>query len=199
MPTVPRTTPSRHRLYRFGWLAMKFEGRPGREVTEFFQEHFGVTVSEDTVDRAFKGARARNERKKPRGPKGEEGEDAPVQAASDPDGVAVWTDWLKVDEHRLGVRKVLIRVPNDGFEIGGLVDALERMPGIRQVIETKELREVFAVALLRSEEEEEDLRSRILEHAEGRAVSVSVIRRESSAPTAVTWLGLAKDEARELE
>ena len=72
-----------------------------------------------------------------------------------------------------------------------MVNALESMPGIRQVIETEELREVFAVALLRTEEEEDDLRARILEHAHGRAVMVKAIRTESHEPTVLggcRWL-----------
>ncbi len=190
-------------MYRFGWLAMKFEGRPGREVPDYFRRMFGVEVSEDTVERAVDGIRAQNRRKKPRGGSawGEAAwpevaasgaKPATGQASVD---VAVWTDWLRVDEHRLGVRKVLIRIPNDGFELPGLMAELERMPGIRQVIETKEQREIFAIGLVRTEGEEEDLRARVLEHVHARPVSVSVIRRESHAPTALTWLRLAEDEA----
>jgi hypothetical protein len=178
---------------------MKFEGRPGREVREYFRDRFGMEVSEDTVERAFSGIRARNTKKKPRGGSARSNETASDRdRTSDAPGLAVWTDWLRVDEHRLGLRKVLIRIPNDGFELPGVVAELERMPGIRQVIETKEQREIFAVGLVRTEEEEEDLRARVLEHVPAHPVSVSVIRRESHAPTALTWLRLAHNEAAAL-
>jgi hypothetical protein len=181
---------------------MKFEGRPGREVPTYFRDRFGVDVSEDTVERALDGIRAQNKKKKPRG--GSAQQDAAhtevePDADREPPGIAVWTDWLRLDEHRLGVRKVLVRIANDGFELSGVVAEMESMPGIRQVIETKEQREIFAVALLRTEEEEDDLRARLLEHVRGHPVSVSVIHRESHAPTALTWLRLAQEEANVLQ
>jgi hypothetical protein len=172
---------------------MKLDGRPGREVPSFFREHFDIDVSEDTVERAVDAVRARNRRKKLRGPITDCGGrgDAPEDST-----VAVWTDWLRIDERRLGIRPILIRVPNDGYELPGLVAALESMPGIRQVIETKERREIVAVGLVRTEDEEEALRARILEHVPDQPVTISAIRSESHTPTALTWLHLAKSEAR---
>ncbi len=193
MAPLQETRMDRTRLYRFGWLAMKFEGRPGREVSSFFERHFRVQVSQDAVERAVEPIRAKNTMKRPRGPASE------WPRRPEDTGFAIWTDWLRVDEQRLGIRTVLVRIPNDGYPIDGLVEALETEPGVRQVIETKEMREVFAVALLRTEEDEDDLRARILEHAQGRAVSVTVIRRESHVPTASAWLNLACDEARAIQ
>jgi hypothetical protein len=189
----PRIPLDGRRLYVFGWLAMKFDGRPGRDVPSYFRENFGVEVSEDTVERAIEGLRGRNGKKKARGNAKQGDLPAPDEQSTD---VAIWTDWLRVDESQLGVRKVLVRIPNDGFPLPELTLALERMPGIRQVIETKELREILAIGLVRTEEEEEDLRSRIQEHAPGRSVSVIAIRQESHAPTALTWHRIAMDEAR---
>lgn len=184
-----RTRRELERLYIFGWLAMKFDGRPGREVPTFFKKHFNVTVSEDTVTRAVDPVRGRNTFKR-------SGTAAGPEIANDE--AAIWTDWLCVDEARLGVRKVLVHVANDGYELPGLVGALERLPGIRQVILTKERREVFAIALLRREEDEDGLRAQILEHAPGHAVTLSAIRVESDRPTRAAWFALARAEASEL-
>lgn len=185
---------SRARLYQWGWIALRFAGLPGRSVPEFFRDNFGVDVSEDTVVRAVKPVRAASELKQPRGPRPQP---ASLSPGDDAEAPAIWTDWLRVDEQRLGVRKVLIRVPNDGFELPGVVEALATIPGIRQVIETREMREIFAVALVASEEGEEDLRAQVQEHVPGRSVSVSAIRRESDAGTAPTWLALANAAAEE--
>lgn len=193
MCSVPSSRPpsrSRTRFYRYAWLAAKYEGQPGRGIPEFFRRHFGVDVSEDTVDNEVRPVRQPSKLKKPRGPRGVPSR--PPQATPEP---MIWTDWLLADEHALGLKKLLLRIPNDGQDLDHLVTALTSMPGIRQVVQTKEDQEVFAIAILRTDAEEENLRARVHEHAPGHRIRVHSIRYESHDPTPTTWLWIAKNEA----
>lgn len=140
--------------------------------------------------RAASPFRVENSQKQDRGPRG-------GRAAQDRSNGAIWTDWARVEEVALGLRMVLVRVPNDGFPLEGVYEMLASMPGVRQVLETKEDREIIATALLRPGEDEEDLRARIAEHLPGRAIRLHVIGRATEEPAAATWLGLAKRELEE--
>jgi hypothetical protein len=182
-------TAGRVRALVYGWIAAKLMGRPGRSLPEFFAHEFRIDVSEDTLERTVAALRGKSDYKSAPGP-------TPGRPAGLPRlEPAIWTDWLRLDEERLGLRKVLIRIPNDGLSLAGAFDALEAMPGIRQIIETKEDREILAVALLRPGEEDDDLRARIQEHLPDRAVRVHVILRESDEPTKATWLEIARRES----
>jgi hypothetical protein len=186
------STENRRRAYRYGWIAMKLAGEPDRKIEEFFRNRVGIAVKQDAVERAVRPVRATNPNKLKRGTRSTK----PRLASQAP--AAIWTDWLRIDEHQLGLRKVLVHIGADGFALEGVVDALDQMPGIRQVIELKESRDIYAVALLRDEREEDDLRARLLEFAPGRPVKVLVIRQESNAPALGTWLDLAVKQAHDL-
>jgi hypothetical protein len=182
----------RRRAYRYGWIAMKLAGEPDRKTEEFFKNRVGIAVKQDAVERAVRPLRATNPNKLQRGTRSTKPH-LPSRAPA-----AIWTDWLRIDEHQLGLRKVLVHIGADGFALEGVVDALDRMPSIRQIIELKESRDIYAVALLRDELEEDDLRARLLEFAPGRPVKVLVIRHESDASALGTWLDLAVKQARDL-
>jgi hypothetical protein len=190
------STENRRRAYRYGWIAMKLAGEPDRNTEDFFKRHVGIAVKQDAVERAIRPLKAANPNKLKRGSR--RASHPARQPQSTGESAAIWTDWLRVDEHRLGLRKVLVHIGADGFALAGLVDALQQMPGIRQVLELKESRDVYAVALLHDESEEDDLRARLLEFAPGRPVRVLVIRQESDAPAQGTWLDLAVRQARDL-
>lgn len=188
----PKST--NRRAIVFGWIAARLAGRPGRDVPSFLHRHVGVAVSEDTIERAVQPLRGRSRHKRGRGPRVE----AAGSGGDSVEDVAIWTDWLRLDEQKLGLRLLLVRIPNEGYPLDGLYDALKVMPGIRQVIETREDREIIAVGVVRSDEEVDDLRARIEEHAHGRGVRMHGILREDTAVAAITWLDLAVRESKAL-
>lgn len=188
---------SQRRALIYGWIAAKFQGLPDRALPDFFRDELRVKgpASADTIGRELQRVRGRNEHKlTSRSAEPDKADPAGTEDAPSA-SQAVWTDWLRVREDRLGLRKVLIRIPNDGFPLPGLFEALERTQGVRSIIETKEDREILAVALLRSGEDDEELRARIAEHVPDRAVRLHVVLRESDEPTGLTWHGIAEREA----
>jgi hypothetical protein len=181
------------RFLRYAWIAARFHGIPNRRLPAFLEEVLLVNgVSDDTVDNAVSDVRASVNR--------DFGPGRPP-ASADGDDALVWTDWLRVDELGLGLRKALIRVPNEGWNVDSLVDALRSIAGVRQVIVTAEDREVLAVVIYRTPEEGANLRARIEEHA-GRLTSgtrlpirMHLIEYETHEPTRLTWLDIARREA----
>jgi len=66
----------------------------------------------------------------------------------------VLRNWLLVDEPALGLRRALVRFPGEGARQADLIATLRRFRGVRQIFETRERRDVYAVVLHRPEEEE---------------------------------------------
>lgn len=163
-------------------------------IPEYIEGELGVELSEDILEHEVGPVRARNPHKDPRGPQPVEDEKRPRRSTkSEP---AIWTDWLRIDEAALGLQKYLLRIPNDGMPLPDLIAFLEELPGVTQLIETAEDREIIAVVIQRSAEEADDLQAVVQEHAPTRSVRLHRIRRESDAPIVATWLDLA---ARELD
>lgn len=187
--SLPAKRTHHPRFLRYAWVASRFHGLPARELPAFLQDEIKVEpVSEDTVENAMEGLKGS-------GPKRKRGGGPPP--AANPDAV-VWPDWLRVDEIKLGLRKALIRIPNDGWPVDDLVDALRSMSGLRQIMVTKEDREIFAVLLYRNEDEADNLRARIEEHAgPNLRVRMHEIDYETDEPTKQTWLEIARREADE--
>jgi hypothetical protein len=186
----------KYRAYQLGWLALKFAGHPERDAEDFFREELGLDVSLDTVQRAVDRVAERGEFKEPPGPRPSSPSEEDDAEAVDP---AIWPDWPRVAEKNLGLRKVLVEIRTDGREDDNLVDAIATLRGVRHVVQVRHDRKIFALAVLRTEAEEEDLRARVLEHAPGLGVTISVILKESVGPDAWTWLHLAKEAAAELD
>jgi hypothetical protein len=108
-------------------------------------------------------------------------------------------DSLHVDEHELGLLSLLFELPNPGFQPRpGLVQALEILPGIRQIVETREDGDVIALGVVRTIAEADDLKARIQEHVPGEGVRMRLIGRESHAAAPATWLDLAQREVADL-
>jgi hypothetical protein len=190
VPAKPRHTA---RLLQFAWIAAKFQGLPDKGLPDFLQHQVGTTpVKEDTFDAALDEVRVTSNKKDRRGP-------APSGATKPPAAnPSVWTDWLRVDEGRLGLKRSIIRIPNDGLPATDLIEKLRNMPGIRQVMVTKEDREILAVAIYRKEEEADDIRAKVEEHASPDfRVRMHELVIDTDEPTPLTWLEIAKHEAEE--
>jgi hypothetical protein len=191
----PKRSPKRTRVARWGWIAGKYAGYPNRSIPDFLQTFVdsSLDLSDDVLEQEVRPVRATAAHKLARGPNR-----GPVADA--PENPLIWSDWLRLDEVGLGLHKLLIRIPNDGLPLDDLVAYLRELPGIRQVIETQEDNEVFAVALCRNEAEKQDLRALIRERAPaGVSVRMHVIRLEDQSPAIRTWLELARREARAVD
>lgn len=105
-------------------------------------------------------------------------------------------DWFWVDEPKLGLLRILFRLPNDGLPRPDLMDAMKELPGIRQVIETKTDREIIAIGLVRNLDEADHLRARIEEQAPDQSVRMDLVQEEDHLVARRTWLEIAQREAR---
>jgi hypothetical protein len=147
--------------------------------------HVGVRIGGSAFERDVGPIRAVSPFKAPRGRRGERRtKEAPALK-----------EWMLVEEPRLGLRKVLFRVANDGLPQPRLIEALRSLTGLAQIIETSYDREILAVAVVRTDGEARDLRSRVEELAPDRGVRMDLIETESHEPAARTWLEIARREA----
>ncbi|MDQ3725265.1 MAG: hypothetical protein M3335_05155 [Actinomycetota bacterium] len=100
--------------------------------------------------------------------------------------------WLLVDEERLGYKRALVTFPGDGARQVDLIASLRRTVGVRQVIETRERRDVHAIVLFTPEEEDQ-----LLAKLEGLGRCLwNGISDEDHLPALHTWETLLKRKAR---
>ena len=100
--------------------------------------------------------------------------------------------WQLVDERELGYKRALVRFPGEGARQADLLVALRRVSGVRQIIETRERRDVYAIVIFAPEEED-----RLLAKLEGLGrCHWNGIGDEDHRPALRTWRTLLKRKAR---
>ncbi len=168
---------------RRAWVAARLNGVRTVDIPDWTQRHDLPSASGSSFERAVAPLRAisPSQRKRGRG-----GGGAPRHQR---DGIR---EWLLVDESVLGVRKVLYRLPNDGLPQPNLLNAIASLNGTRQVLEAGSDRELIVVALVRTEEEANDLRSRLEELAPGRSVKMDPVSDETWSAAPGTWIAVAR-------
>jgi hypothetical protein len=106
------------------------------------------------------------------------------------------TEWMMVDEHALGLEKVIIRVPGSTADIGRVRALLTALPVIRHLIEGEVTGDLYAVAVVRNGEERRDLRTQLDEMADP-APFMEPIRHEDQLRARGLWRELAQRSAPE--
>jgi hypothetical protein len=100
--------------------------------------------------------------------------------------------WMLIDEPKLGFQRALVHFPGEGAKQADLIVALRRITGVRQIIETREHRDVFAIVLFRPEEEDQ-----LLATLEGLGrCHWNGISEEDHAPALRSWETFLKATAR---
>jgi hypothetical protein len=188
-PVKPQA-PIDERLVRYAWVAARLSGvatsKGGFE--EWSERCFGRRLTDDHV-RAYVTPLTPPTRKgRPRKHAGE----APKREGPTP----ALREWLAVDEQRLELLSVMFELPNRDFvPRSELFERLEKLPGIKQVIEIKEDGDIVALGLVRNMSEADDLKALVQEEVAGQGVRMRLIARESHAAAPATWLELTKRQA----
>jgi hypothetical protein len=169
------------------FVAARLHGIPFNGVPEWAETHLGLRFSKTRMQNALASVRLSSAHKKRPGP--------PGAASCVPEDPFI-EDSLVIDEQKLGVLRVLFRLPNDGLPQAQLLEDLEGLPGVRQILELDSTRDVLVVALAGSMSDADDLRARIQDFVPGRGVVRDIISFESHAAMPATWKRLAKDAAK---
>jgi hypothetical protein len=167
----------------FAFVCLRLASIPERAQTSYLKREKGVNMS-GAVARQVGARRSWSPaEKRPTGPSGTmpEREDEVLRS------------WLLVDEAALGLKRAIVRFPGEGARQLRLLRSLRELPGVRQVFETRERRDVHAIVLFHPDEEEQLLAS--LEGL-GRCFW-SGISHEDSRPALRTWSSFLKRAAHE--
>jgi hypothetical protein len=175
------TTRATPQELRRAWVAARLAGVGVQDVSDWTRKQGLPTASQTTFERAVGPVRAEAKLK---GRRGRPGQRLPKDAP------ALW-EWLLVDERRLGVQKVIYRLPNDGLPQAELIDAVRRLVGVRQIVEAGSDRELILVALVRDAVAASDLRAQLEDLAPGRSVKMDLVEFEDNQPAVRTWHHLA--------
>lgn len=168
---------------RVAYIAARAHGVRVDDVPAWVADHLGIKITRRQIQDAVGPIRAESAHKQRRGRKG-----VPRLVKREP----ILHEGLVVDEAKLGLRRVLFRLANEGWPQPALLQDLEGLAGVRQVLEVDSTRELIIVALVVSLEDADDLRAQIEERAPGRPVRRDFISYESTAAAAATWLRLAQ-------
>ena len=167
----------------FAYLAARLADVPVARFNDFFGR-LGIKVRRDGAMRAMKARRFNPPTKSIAGRK--------PSTPSAPTSPAL-RDWLLVDEAALEVETALLRFPGSGRRQSALIDGLTCLPGVRQVIETAHLRDVFAVVIFLGPTHRRDLRAQVEELAP--EVVWDDVLFETHEPTVRSWQELARRTA----
>lgn len=168
------------------YVAARLAGVPATRHGEYFHDSLGVAVSGQQAERAVAPIRESSPWKGERGRPG----------ARKPKRAPLLRDWLVVDELRVGLEKSLVKVEGDGRHDASLVRSLERMPGVRQLLELGTRRDLLMVILTRDRAERDALRARIAEFTD-RPIFWDEVLVETHRPAEGTWASLARRIAAE--
>jgi hypothetical protein len=161
------------------FVCIKLRGKPEKAQSEYLNEELEVSMS-GAVARQVGAKHTWIPPKRAPGDKRPAREDEALRS------------WLQIDEPKLGYKRALVQFPGEGAKQVDLLAALKRMGGVRQVIETREQRDIFVVVLF-SPEEEDMLLARLEELGRCRWNGIS---DEDHSPTLRTWETFLKRKAR---
>jgi hypothetical protein len=165
------------------FICLRLASVPERSQTRYLKQERRVNMS-GAVARQVGAKRSwRHPGKRPTGP----GRRKPKRSDQ------ALRSWLLIDEPALGFRRALARFPGEGARQVDLIAALRRLGGVRQVFETRESRDVYAVVLFRPDDEE-----RMVASLEGLGRCFwNGISYEDQTPAVETWAQFLKRQARE--
>ena len=190
MPDGPtRRVGADTRTAQLAYIAGRMRGIPVADIPRWARDELGVALSARRIQAATAPIRATSPyKRRPGRPQA-----SPPPRTQKP----IIRDSLIVDERRLGLLRILFRLPNDGLPQPGLLAALDGLTGVRQILEVDATREILIVAVVRSFSEADDLRARLEELAPGRSVQRDLVSFESTAAAPATWRRLAQAVAHE--
>jgi hypothetical protein len=155
----------------YSYVASRVERVSGKEKKDrFLRTDLGVAVAHNAIEKRVSGVRAR--------------------LSIDP-----FETTFQVDEAALGLHRILLHFPGDGASQSDLQDALESTPGIRQILEGGHARDLWAVAVVRNDEDRALLRAALSELTD-RFIWDEVLF-ETHRPAAQTWRELARRAAED--
>jgi hypothetical protein len=184
---------ARSRTAIFAFVAARLADIPRAEFAEFCRNELGVGLGAAALHAAGKRRRHPAPRKAPRGPKPRPG-DEPAEA-SPPTEDRAFRDWLMVEEHKLGLDTALVRLEGDERPPTELLENLARIPGVRQVIDLAQRRDVLIVVIFNGRHDRQRLRGQLEEL--DRNMLWEDIEHESWWPAMDTWKSLAQRAAEE--
>lgn len=182
--SVPYTD-SRAALFAF--IAARLSGHPDRAHDQYFRQ-LGLRISGRGARRAAEGYLVQSPHKNAPGP-------TSVTPQRRRRRRRALRPWLLVNEHALGLETALVRFPGSGQRQDHLRRALERLPGVRHVIELQRDRELLAVVVFSGVAERLALQAQLEEIAEVRIWDD--ISYETLEPSVRTWIDRAKRAAGE--
>jgi hypothetical protein len=161
------------------FICIKLASIPEKRQTSHLKQMLGVNMS-GAVARQVGATRTWIPPKKAAGNKRPPREDQALRS------------WLLVDEPSLGYKRALARFPGEGARQVDLLASLRRVAGVRQIIETRERRDIYAIVLYIPEEEES-----LLAELEGLGrCHWNGISDEDHAPALRSWETFLKRKAR---
>lgn len=172
---------SRTALYAY--IAARLHGVRTADQDQFFRTQLGVLVGQKSAARAATRVRGSSRSGEGRGRPAKRGRRRKH----------VLRDWLLVDENELGLELALVRFPGSGRRQKELVEALGKLVGVRQIIETERSGDVLAIVMFSGLDVRRDLRAR-LEELSDRLFWDNVLS-ESHQPALATWRALATKAA----
>jgi hypothetical protein len=177
MPRPPVGTDSQEqtRTALFAFLAARLNHIGLGDYDRFFREDLRIKVGQNGARRA--GRRAR-------------------EVAEMEGRVTPFEEQLLIDEHALGLEKVIIRVPGAQEGQGALRAHVLALPQVRQVIEGETSGDLYAVAVVRNGEERRALRAQ-LDELGGARPEMEPVAFETHEPMRRLWRGLATRAAPE--
>jgi hypothetical protein len=168
----------------FAHIYACLEGVPARDRDSFLRDDCDLAFGRDPVRKAGSAWTWYSPRK-----------ETPGTGEAEPERIApALREWLLVDEPRLRLKRALVHFRGSGKRHAELLRALRRFVGVRQIIETREARDIWAVIIFRPEEEDE-VAARLEEHA-GSHYWYG-ISAEDHTPAVQTWRGFLTREARD--
>jgi hypothetical protein len=157
----------------FGFVAARLNAIGQGRFDAFFRDELELELGENGARKAGVVAQKRAR---------EEGQRAPFQK------------WMLVDEHVLGLEKVVLHVPGQSPGQGELRARLLGLPEIRQVVEAEVSGDLYAVAVVRNGDERRALRAKLDELSAERPV-MEPVAFETHEPARRLWRCLAKRAA----
>jgi hypothetical protein len=167
-------------------LAARFSGLPAKLFDGAF-EAWGLAVKGDSAARVAKAERVPVDTKARPGRHGKGTSAAPSASGS-------FRDWTLVDELRLGLEIALVRFPGRGSRQDELLRGLSNTSGVRQILETARVRDVYAVLVFDGVHQRRALRARLEELTED--LEWDDVLYETHEPTAAMWRDLARRAAQ---
>ena len=185
--TAVGTRPQREsRTALYAYFAARLAGIPSHAFDAYFKG-LGLRVRSDGAKRACRGLKYVPPTKR------RAGRSTAKRVGAVELDQAVFRDWLLVHELRLDLEVALVKFPGIGAHQGNLIRVLGQVAGVRHIIETAHVRDVFAIVVFSGPRERRELQARLEEVGERREWDDVLF--ETQEPTSRMWEDLARRAA----